>query len=81
MFISEWIHEYRSHHARSFAEFAIADHFLYWISADAAIGLLQSWPPTIEGISQNRIRIWDEQKLAPADVVHFVSMAEPSVPT
>lgn len=59
-----------------FTELAIAERFLYWICANAAIGLLRPWPPTIEEIGLDIIRIWDEQKFAPADVLDFVSMAE-----
>jgi hypothetical protein len=59
-----------------FAQLSTAHRFFYWISATVAIGLLRSWPPTTEEIGADIIRIWDEQKFAPADVLDFSRMAD-----
>jgi hypothetical protein len=59
-----------------FAQLSTAHRFFYWISATVAIGLLRPWPPTTEEIGADIIRIWDEQKFAPGDVLDFSLMAD-----
>jgi hypothetical protein len=59
-----------------FSELSTAHRFFYWISANVAIGLLRPSPPTMEEIGADIVRIWDEQKFAPADVLDFSLMAD-----
>jgi hypothetical protein len=59
-----------------FSELSTAHRFFYWISANVAIGLLRPSPPTTEEIGADIVRIWDEQKFAPADVLDFSRMAD-----
>jgi hypothetical protein len=59
-----------------FGQLSTADRFLYWICANVAIGLLRPLPHMTKEIGEDIIRIWDEQKFAPVDVLDGFSMAE-----
>jgi hypothetical protein len=58
-----------------FAQLSTSHRFLYMVSATLAIGLLRPWSLNAEEISEDLMRIWDEQKYTPADVLSFSCMA------
>ena len=54
----------------------MAERFFYFLGATVAVALLCPWPPPEEEFGEDLIRIWDEQKYTPADVVDFAGMAD-----
>jgi hypothetical protein len=59
-----------------FSQLSTSHRFLYMVSATVAIGLLRPWSLNAEEISEDLMRIWDEQKYTPADVLSFSCLAD-----
>jgi hypothetical protein len=59
-----------------FSQLSTSHRFLYMVSATVAIGLLRPWSLNAEEISEDLMRIWDEQKYTPEDVLSFSRMAD-----
>jgi hypothetical protein len=58
-----------------FAQLPITDRFLYFLGGYVAILLLHPWSSTEEEVGKELIRLWDDQKYTPADIVDFNRMA------